>query len=354
MRTHRCPRRALLLVLPGIVFGALAPELIGAQQRRPITEKDLFQFVWVADPQISPDGSQVAFVRVSVDQKADQYDTALWVVKADGSEPARRLTGGNRDSAPRWAPDGRQLAFVRSIDKDGRPQPPQIFVMSMLGGEARAVTDIPRGAGNPAWSPDGTTIAFTSQARPDELPSKDAADAAGKTAEKPRESDVRVITDAVYRANGVSGWGYVDRDRPSHVWTVAVTRESVPARPKRVTSGDVPAANHRWSADGSQIYFVADRRKEPYYLSSDSDLYAVSRDGGEPQRLASIDGTIGAYALSPDGKRIAFVGVPEATPERSYDQPDLFVVEWTALSRRAARAKRVAKRQRAGVGPRER
>ena len=152
---------------------AIALGLLGAQpavaQRRPMTEKDLLSFVWIADPQISPDGSQVAFVRVSVDEKKDAYDTAIWLAKADGSEPPRAITSGIRDTSPRWSPDGRRLAFVRSVEKDGRPQPPQLHMMAMSGGEPWAVTDIPRGAANPEWAPDGRTIAFSSTARPDEV-----------------------------------------------------------------------------------------------------------------------------------------------------------------------------------------
>ncbi len=307
----------------------------GARELRPITETDLFQFVWVADPQMSPDGTQIAFVRVSVDDTDDAYDTGIWLAKSDGSTPPRRLTAGNRDTTPRWSPDGRQLAFLRSIEKDGRAQPAQIHVMAMMGGEPRAITDMPRGAGNPAWSPDGKAIAFSSQARPEEVVAKPADDGAKNHQDKPRVSDVKVITEAVYRANGVSGWGYVERDRPSQLWTVAVNPVGTdPSRPVRITSGEYPAANHRWSIDGSQIYFVADRRKEPYHELPDSDIYAVARDGGEPIRVASIDGTIVAYTPSPDGSRIAFVGVPEVTPERSYDQPDLFVIENRATAPR--------------------
>jgi dipeptidyl aminopeptidase/acylaminoacyl peptidase len=301
---------------------ALAPA-IASGQRRPISERDLFKFVWVADPQISPDGSRVAFVRVTADEKKDQYDTSIWIVKADGTGPPRLFTAGQRDIAPRWSPDGSRLAFVRAIEKDGRPQPPQIYVMAIAGGEASAITDIPRGAGNPVWSPDGRTIAFSSGARPDDLnkPDKHPGDL-------PRESDVRVITEAVYRANGVSDFGYVDRDRPSHIWTTAASAtETRLGTPKRVTAGEFSVGNFRWSPDGSHLYFVADRRKAPYYEPFDSDLYAVPQDGGEPTRLASIDGVIGAYAPSPDGKRLAFVGTFRGNPERSYSQPDLWVVE---------------------------
>ena len=311
-------RRFRLLILVALAAGAVAPT--AAQQRRAIAETDLFKFVWIADPQISPDGSQVAFVRVTVDDKKDQYDTSVWGMNTDGSGAPRQFTNGTRDSGPRWSPDGRRLAFVRAAEKDGKVQPPQVYFMDTAGGEPRAVTEIPRGAGNPVWSPDGRTIAFSSTVRPEELaPKTMAADE-----KKPRQSDVRVITEAVYRANGVAGSGYVDSDRPSQIWTVAIDGASAP---KQITSGQFASSNHRWSIDGTQIYFVAERRREGYYFPHDSDLYAIPKDGGDTRVIASIDGSIGAYAPSPDGRRIAFVGTLQGNPERSYSQPDLWVAD---------------------------
>ena len=293
-----------------------------AADRRTLTEKDLFRFVWVADPQIAPDGSIIAFVRVTADEKKDQYDTSVWLAATDGREPPRQLTSGTRDTSPRWSPDGRYLAFVRSTERDGKPQPPQIHVLAMEGGEGRAITNLARGAANPAWSPDGRTIAFSSQTRPEELKPK------ATETEPTRESDVKVITGAVYRANGVAGWGYTDPSRPSHIWTVAVPSGSdEPQPPKRITSGEFSAGNHEWSPDGSRVYFTSTRRREAYYYPRDNDLFSVSREGGEPEVAASIDGLIGSYSVSPDRKRIAFVGSLHGNPERSYSQPDLFVVD---------------------------
>ncbi len=334
-------RRRHLLAIVALVAAVSAWP--GAAEKRSVTETDLFDFVWVADPQISPDGARVVFVQVKADRKKDQYDTALWLAVADGAEPPRRLTAGTRDSSPRWSPDGGRLAFVRSVEKDGRAQPPQIHVMDMAGGEPRAVTEIPRGAGSPEWAPDGRTIAFSSTATPEDLEKakkKDAgADAKGdeaKTADSPRESDVRVITEAVYRANGIPGSGYVDPDRPAHIWTVQVPDGGEgPQAPRRITSGEFPATNHRWSRDGSQLYFVADRRKEEYYFPNDSDLYSVSRDGGEPRVVASIDGSIGQYAPSPDGRRIAFVGTT-ARQSRPLVHAARLCSSWTVRAERRA------------------
>src|ERR1051325_12226168 len=123
-----CLRRAAVLLLCFCSLAAFA-------QKRPITEKDLFKFTWAADPQLSPDGSQGAFVRVTVADKEDDYDTAIWIVSTKGGEP-RPLTTGPRDTSPQWSPDGTRLAFVRSVEKDGKRQPPQVYLLYMAGGEA--------------------------------------------------------------------------------------------------------------------------------------------------------------------------------------------------------------------------
>ena len=316
---HTALRAVALAVLSPLVFAAPA-----LAQRRAITDKDLFAFVWVADPQISPDGSRVAFVRVSVDEKKDQYETSIWLAPADGSAPPRALTTNPRDTAPRWSPDGRTLAFVRVVDKDGRTQPPQLYLLPLGGGEARLLTELPRGAANPVWAPDGRTLAFTSGTTPEDL----APPTPAKPGEAPHKTDIRIITEAVYRANGVGGSGFIETGRPAQIWTVAVPAEgAAPAPPARVTSGEFAASNPHWSPDGSSLIFVSDRRRESYYFANDSDLYEVPRAGGEPVRLASIEGSIGAFALTADGKRVAFVGTLHGEPERSYSQPDLWVVE---------------------------
>src|SRR5204863_7114827 len=127
---------------------------------------------------------------------------------------------------------------------------------------------------------------------------------------------------------GVSGSGFVDSTRPSQIWTVTVpSGVATPAPAKRLTSGEFATGNYHWSKDGSQIYFVSDRRREPYYFANDSDIYAVSKDGGEPVRLVSIEGSIGAYGISPDGKHVAFDGVLAGNPQLSFSQTDLWIAD---------------------------
>ncbi len=313
------PRPRLCLALAALAFLPLAAH---AADKRPIAETDLFRFLWVADPQISPDGKQVAFVRVSVNKKKEGYDTAVWIAPTDGSEPPRAFTNGT-DTNPRWAPDGSRLAFNRSMEKDGKPQPGQIWVLSLRGGEARPLTDLPKGAGAPAWSPDGKTIAFTSTTTDKDLARKDAKP--DPTKDEDRESDVRVITRAVYRFNGP---GYLEPTRPPHIWTVDAggTDGSLP-KPTRITSSGFAEDNVSWSPDGKRVFFTSTRVKEPYYSDPDTDLFSVPASGGEVEKAADIEGPIGDYALSPDGRRVALVGTLNGKPARSYDQPDLFVAD---------------------------
>ena len=138
-------------------------------QKRNITEKDLWDFVWIGDPQVSPDGARVAFVRVTVNEKKEGYNTSIWSVPVAGGEAPRQLTKGDHDTTPRWSPDGKFLLFLRSTEKDGKPEPPQLAMLPMAGGDSFVFTDLPRGAGNPVWAPDGKNIAFTSDTNAEDL-----------------------------------------------------------------------------------------------------------------------------------------------------------------------------------------
>jgi dipeptidyl aminopeptidase/acylaminoacyl peptidase len=323
-------RRASLAIVALVMFSLAAPR---AADRRGITETDLFKFTWIADPQISPDGTTVAFVRVSVNEKENRYETSIFIVPASGAEAPRRLTSGIRDTSPRWAPDGKRLALVRSIEKDGKPQPGQIYLLAMDGGEARPLTDLSTGASSPVWSPDGKTLAFSSSV--DEgrggQEGRDGQEGRGGQGgqdgkEAPHKSDVKVITRAVYRANGNPG--YVDAAAHAHIFTVAVSDDtSRKPVPEQITSGEFDERGLEWAPDGSKIYFTSTRVPEPYFEPNDSDLFSVPAAGGAITKVASIEGTIADVSPSPDGRRIAFVGTLHGNPERSFSQSDLFVTD---------------------------
>ena len=303
-----------------ILFAAVTAAAVSAQKRS-ITERDLFDFTWIGDPQVAPDGSSVAFVKVAVNEKKDGYNTSIWSVSTAAGE-MHQLTSGTRDSSPRWSPDGKYLAFVRVTEKDGKPDQPQLFMLPMSGGDSFQVTSLPKGTGPPVWSPDGKTIAFGSNSNPDDLakPNK-------KPGEDARESDVRVISRAVYRFNGA---GYLDSKHPQHLWMVTVpTTADEKVTPRQLTSGRYAEDNLVWAKDGSRLYFTSIRVDEPYYELPKTDIYSVPVSGGDPTKLTSFNMGAGNFSLSPDGKQFAFIASTNE-PVRSYTEPDLWVLDTAA------------------------
>jgi dipeptidyl aminopeptidase/acylaminoacyl peptidase len=285
---------------------------------------------------------------VAVNEKKDGYDTSIWTVDTGNGE-THQLTSGTRDSSPRWSPDGKYLVFVRVTEKDGRPDVSQLFMLAMAGGDSFQLTSIARGAGQPQWSPDGKTIAFVNTANPEDLaklkegqkeglpspapqppPQAAASPAASpvptdaKKSDDKRESDVRVITRAVYRFNGP---GYLDPKHPQHIWVMTAPRNAdEKTSPKQLTTGRFAEDNVTWAKDSSQIYFTSDRTDEPYYELSSTDIYSVPVSGGQPVKITSFEMNAGGFALSPDGKQFAFIA-SIGRPVKSYQQPDLWVID---------------------------
>src|SRR5207237_5314636 len=285
--------------------------------------KDLWDFVWVGDAQVLPDGERVAFVRVAVNEKKEGYNTSIWMVSTNGKELPHRLTTGERDSSPRWSPDGKYLVFTRVTEKDGKPDAPQLHILSMAGGDAFIFTSLPKGAGYAKWSPDGKLIVFTSSTNPEDLakqekkkrkeeeakqaaatspsPSKEQQKSAETESE--RESDIHVVTREVYRSNDE---GYLDFKRPQHLWVVPAPRNAdEEVQPKQLTTGRIDEGDATWSKDGAQIYFISLHNDEPYYERPTSELYSIAARGGDATKLTTIAMDVGGLSLSQDRQQVA-------------------------------------------------
>lgn len=342
------PNRILRVALCSFLCLTITPFVQSAPAKRGITEKDLFDFVWIGSPQISPDGTRVAYVRVTVNEKKDGYDTSIWMVPTAADEAPRQLTSGPQDTSPSWSPDGKWLLFTRASEKDGKKQPPQLSLLPMAGGDAFVFTDLPKGAGDPKWSPDGKSIAFTSSSNPDDLakqarqkkkeeelkkmakadgsPSPNEKKNPGEVAEDERESDVHVITQAVYRDDEE---GYLDPKRPAHLWVVPAPRSAdEKVEPRQLTNGRFNEGNALWSKDGAQIYFTSWHVDEPYNELPKTEFYIVPGKGGSAKLLTTIPLGVRRLALNPDGKRVAFIASVNE-PVNSYTEPDLWTLDLT-------------------------
>lgn len=250
---------------------------------------DVFRLTGAGDPRLSPDGATVAYVVATIDPDTKEARAAIWSVPVDGSEPPRRLTSGAKsDTSPRWSPDGRWLAFTS--DRDGDVA--QLYVMPVdRPGEPVALTDLKESVEAPVWSPDGTRLAYLAR---DHDPNDDVEDVTKRPA--------RRITRLQYRLDH-EGFTFARRH---HVYVVG--RDGDPPA-VRITSGDMEDGPPSWSPDGTRIAFTS-ARHEDWDLTTTNDVFVVSAEGGDPERLTVTDGSCASVSWSPDGARIAYAFIP--------------------------------------------
>ena len=270
--------------------------------RRKITIDDLLALKWVSDPQLSPDGSRIAFVQTVVDGEADTYRSHLWVAPVDGGastelgagDPRQFTAGEHRDSMPRWSPDGRWIAFL-SDRGTGKPEPgarrpKQLFVIPADGGEARLLVRAAYHPSDLVWAPDARSLAFV-----------------GKPVRDDSKSDVKVITRVRYKYDGEGFWD----GRYKHLFRVPVEGDSAPdlgpGTPHQISSGDFDHADPAWSPDGRYLACVANRTEEADYTNV-TDVWIIPVEGGEPRQLTKSVGPSASPAWSPDGRFIAYYG----------------------------------------------
>jgi dipeptidyl aminopeptidase/acylaminoacyl peptidase len=307
-------------------------------QKRSITAKDIFSFTWIGDTQLSPDGSRAVYVQTTVNAKREGYDTALYLLDtSQPMTPPRRLTNGPHDTQPRWSADGTQIAFTRALEKDGKPQPPQLYLLSLAGGEPVQVSAMEKGVGSPQWAPNGSSIGVLSETPIVPEPKTDKKDGTDKAKAEEHKSDVRIITKAVYRNNGT---GYLDTKDASQLYLFSTEKVGAkPATPWQVTAGRFAVGEFVWSTSSDKIYYTSEHVDEPYYDLPHNEIYVVetsandaAKDEKAPPPLSTLVAKLtfdaSGMVMSPDGKRLAFHGEeqPLAKP-RSHQQADLFVMD---------------------------
>ena len=129
-----------------------------SQSIESFTAEDFIKLKTISSPKISPDGKISVFVITSVDDATNSYSSNIWMTSIDGSQPPKLFTTGEKDSLPKWSPDGKWLAFLSSReDKSKLPEQKsgaQLYIIPANGGEARKITSFPNGIMDYEWHPE--------------------------------------------------------------------------------------------------------------------------------------------------------------------------------------------------------
>ena len=264
-----------------------------------LTAMDEFQLQTASDPQISPDGKKIVYVRRFADPMTDKRYSNLWIINADGTDHRPLTTGNRSDSSPRWSPDGSRLAFLA-----GDEGQQQIYVRWMDSGQTARITNLENGPGAIAWSPDGKMLSFSALVPGKgphiaELPTPPSG---AKWAEPATAYDR-----LVYRFNGL---GYL---KPGFMQVFVVSAEG--GAPRQVTNGNFPnggdefgPARASWSPDGKFMLVSANRHPESDHEYFDTEVYEFSVSDGALRALTNRKGPDNAATVSPNGKFVAYTG----------------------------------------------
>lgn len=281
-----------------LLIALIAAPAAAQQTGRAMAIDDLITAVRVSDPQVSPDGRTVVYVRMTTDPKDGRRNADIWMVPADGSSaPKSFIAGEKSENTPRFSPDGKRIAFISTRDGD-----PQIYIADADGTNPRVLTKLAAGAQPPlVWSGDGRRIAFVSDAYPectDEACNKRMAEEAEKNPVK-----VHRVTRLLYRH-----WSEWRENVRHHILVADVETGTT----RDVTPGDFDSPPYfyedgaiAFSPDGEEIAFASNREGDDVEAwTTNQDIWIVPVTGGEAKRLATGKGYDVQPAFSPDARSI--------------------------------------------------
>jgi len=280
------------------------------------TSEDYFNFEWVSDPRLSPDGKTIVYVRHFADIVTDKFYSNLWSIRFDGSGNRPLTSGLYHDSSPRWSPDGRTLIYVS--DRNGKSQ---IYKRWMDTGQTVVLTNLLFGPTGISWSPDGKWIAYSAPVpcKSRTIVQMPSAPAGADWAPPPK-----IIDKTIYRFDGI---GYQVSMGYMHLFVMP----SEGGAPKQLSKGSFhhpfPASGGRleWSPDSKSILLSACRKEDWELDLMDSEIHEFTLIDGKMTVLTDRNGPDDSPVISPDGKLIAYKGFDDRF--QGYQVTRLYVMD---------------------------
>jgi len=283
-------------LLKTIILLLAIVQLSNGQVKSNLQLIDIFNMEFVSDPQISPDGSKVIYVRNFKDIMTDKNLSNLWIVNFDGSNSRPLTTGNQNDFYPRWSHDGQKIIFKSNMADDNM----KLYMMWMDTKEIVPLTNTQEAPDEVAWSYNDKYVAFNMF-----VPKKH--ESIIKMPDKPEGAEWNTppiyIDDMNYR---VDGQGYL-KSGNMQIFTLSTDGGS----PRQLTFTDFDHGAPLWSKNDSQLYFTANFRKDEDLEPEDSEIYQIEITDGAIKALTKRHGPDYNPVLSPDGSKIAYIGYDE-------------------------------------------
>jgi len=263
------------------------------QQKTNLELTDIFNMEFVSDPQISPDGTKIIYVRNFKDIMTDKNLSNLWIVNFDGSQNRPLTTGNQNDLAPRWSHDGNKIVFKSNMQDDKI----KLFMMWMDTKEYVALTNTITSPGGISWSHDDKHLAFTMF-----VPKK--SESIIKLPPKPEGAKWNkppvYIDEMNYRGDGK---GYY-KSGNQQLFILSTDGGT----PRQLTFSEYDHGAPIWSKDNRKLYFSANLHENREFEPRNSEIQELTLGNNSIRALTDRLGPDNGPALSADGKFIAYTG----------------------------------------------
>ncbi|MEL6867596.1 MAG: S9 family peptidase [Bacteroidota bacterium] len=288
-----------------------------AQNKPAFSELDVFELEWVTNPQISPDGQKIVYIRKGMDIMKDKSQARLWLINVDGSQHQKLTSEDRNEGNPAWSPDGQRIAFSASTE-----QGTELFVYWLQTGKVARISQLEASPSGLRWSPNGEWLAFSMFVKGEEL---SLVQAPNKPEGAEWAAAPRITTRFKHEADGS---GYIQPGY-SHLFVIPTDGGS----PRQVTTGDFQHKSAPvWSKDGQTLYFSANRNENWEYDFRNSEIYRLSLVDGQISQLTNRQGHDQEIALSPDGQQLAYTGFDDKM--QAYQNRNLYVMNADGSNKR--------------------
>ena len=298
---------AWLMISIGLVTVPVSAAEDNKKPSKRFTAERVFDMEYAKDPQVSPNGKTIVYLRQSMDKMTDQDVGKLWSLDIE-SGTNRPLIADKQASSARWSPDGKSLIFTSY--HTGKPELRRVFIDT---GMSFSLTQLEKGVSGVAWSPNGEQLAFSMFVKAKKpsfatplSPPKDAN----------WNEPFNVIDDFTFRFDGA---GYL-QDGANQIFTLPVNGGT----PRQVTFEEAGLSDPQW-LDNDKLLVTGNLAEDRDFDPIESEIYKLDLSDLSITALTTRDGPDSYPVVSPDGKTIAFRGYDDKT--LSYQQNDLYLLD---------------------------